>query len=119
MAWMIKYQGQTLDSDDFTIEELGEVERASGEPWSVVNPLRSVKVARAFLAVLMLRTMDKDEVPSALKALTLKKMRTAFEYRSDEEDDDASGVAQGPLESPEETTPESSAGEPARDGPHP
>ena len=119
MAWTIKYGGQTLDSDDFTIEELGEVERASGEPWSIINPLRSVKVARAFIAVLMLRTMDKDEVPSALKALTLKKMRLAFEYRPDE-DEDAVGAAQGPLDSsPEGTIPESSAGEPEGDGPHP
>lgn len=86
MTWRITFAGVDMTSDDFTIGELGEVEKVSGVPWSIANPLREVKVARAFLAVALLRSGVPDrEVAAHLEKVTLRKLKHAFSYEPDED----------------------------------
>lgn len=86
--WIIKHNGTEFSSDDFLIEDLENVERATGSPWSTANPLRDVKTARAFLAVAMLRQGSPNaEVETALKLITLKSLKNAFEFKSDDEEE--------------------------------
>jgi len=80
MPWLIKHNGVVFDSDDFTIADLGEIEKATDVPWSIANPLREIKVARAFLAVALLRSGRTDkEVEKALALITLKALKRSFE----------------------------------------
>jgi hypothetical protein len=104
MAWMIRFGGVELDSDDMTIEELGEVEKVSGVPWSIANPMREIAVAKGFIAVMLLRSGKSEaEVVEALKALTLRDLKAAFEYRSDE-----GGETPGEGEEPDPSRPSGS-----------
>ena len=85
--WTITWQGTEHSSDDFTLEELGATEKASGTPWSVSNPLREVTVARAWLAVVLVRGgMDDAEVAAQLDTLTLGRIKDAFAYVADDTD---------------------------------
>lgn len=114
--WLIRVDGFEMESDDFTIEELGEIERVSGDPWSVVNPLRSAKAARAFVAIALLRSgLAKDQVADRLAALNLRDLKTAFDYKPE----DAAtlvGDQPAPLARRRSTTRGSSRGRPAKDG---
>ena len=86
MTWVIRFEDIETTSDEFLIEDLESVEKSTGEPWSVANPLRSVKVAKAFLAVVLLRAgRSEDEVVAALAKVTLALLKHAFEYRPDSE----------------------------------
>lgn len=81
MSWLIKHAGVEFNSDDFLIDDLAEIERATGVSWLVANPWRDVKVARAFLAAAMLRCgRGEEEVEAALNLLTLKQLGRAFTY---------------------------------------
>lgn len=84
MSWLIKFDGTEVLSDDFTVEELGEVEKVSGVPWSICNPLREAKVAMAFIAVALLHAgRDQDDIADILEKLTLGQMKNAFEFVPD------------------------------------
>jgi hypothetical protein len=87
MPWIVTFDGVQLDADDMTVEELGEVERISGVPWSIANPLREVKVAKAYIAVALLRTgRDKSEVASRLAALRQRDLKGVFDWREDDQE---------------------------------
>ena len=83
MSWLITVDGVKFNSDDMTVEELGEVEKISGVPWSIANPLREVTVAKAFVAVALLR-VDGDHAADKLAGLTLRDLKDAFEWVDDE-----------------------------------
>lgn len=113
MSWRITVGDlPPLDSDDMTVEELGEVERISGTPWSIANPLREVTVAKAFAAVVLLRSgVPEKEVPARLTTLTARDLKNAFEWVED--DAEAEGEHEEPDPSappPAPTTPASSPG---------
>jgi hypothetical protein len=87
VSWIIKWQGQEFSSDDFLLEDLAEVEKSTGTPWSTANPYREVSVAKAFLAVAMLRQgASEKEVVEELKKVTLKTLKTSFVYYADEDE---------------------------------
>ncbi len=89
MTWIIRWNGKEHSSDDFTIADLGAIEKATGTPWSTCNVLRDVKVARAFLAVVMLHEgASEDEVADALGKVTLRTLKSAFEWRVDGEEEE-------------------------------
>ena len=116
MAWLIRVGDGEVSSDDFTIAELGEVEAAAGEPWSVANPLRSVKIARAFLAVALLRLgRTQDQTADELEALTLRTLKGAFVYVPDDDDEEPAPV--GPTSRRGRTTRGSSPGARTTGGP--
>ncbi len=87
MTWRITFEGLTLDSDDFTIEELGAAEKIADTPWSILNPLRNVLAAKAFLSITLLRRGLADtEVQARLNSLSLKELKNAFEWVPETED---------------------------------
>jgi len=86
MTWKIKWDGEEFSSDDMTIEDLGSIEKATGEPWSTANPLRTVRVAKAFLAVALLNGgRTDDQVAQVLSTVTLKTLKNVFTYEPDED----------------------------------
>ena len=62
MPFEVRWDTTTVDSRDITIQEMIGIEKATGEPWSLANPYRSVTSATAFVAVAMLRhgVPDRD-----------------------------------------------------------
>ena len=117
--WIIRVGDEKVESDDFLIEDLEAIEKAGGSPWSIANPLRDIKVARAFLAVAMLRQGKTDrETEAELKKMTLKTLKGTFEYRSD---DDVPGEdeSEDPLDRPVRISRGSSRGRPVKGGSRP
>lgn len=85
MAWTISFEGQEFSSDDLTIEELEAVEKVSGEPWSMLNPIRSVASAKALLSVALIRKgLTDEEVAEKLGSLTVKDFRSVFDWQTEE-----------------------------------
>jgi hypothetical protein len=116
MSWLIKYHGMEFNSDDFLIEDLGEIEKATGEPWSISNPYRTVAVARAFLAMAMIRTgRPTAEVEATMNLITLRSLKTAFEHVEDSEEEQEERDPSAPT--PNSTSPDSSIGEATSTGP--
>jgi hypothetical protein len=70
-----------FSTDDMTLGELGEVEKASGVPWSLLNPWTNVAVAREFARIALSRQGLGAEAVDALAARDLKK---AFDFVEDE-----------------------------------
>jgi hypothetical protein len=78
-AWLLLLEledGQqlTASTDDLTLNELETAEKVAGVPWSVMNPLRSTKVARALLALLLIRqhlSSGMDQAAAEEKALEM------------------------------------------------
>lgn len=116
MSWLIRHQGMEFSSDDFLIEDLGAVEKATGESWAIANPLRNVAVAKAFLAAAMLRTgRPEAEVESALTLVKLRQLKKAFTYVDDDgEEEDEEVDPSAPTPSP--TSVNSSTGAPPKGG---
>jgi len=83
MTWLIKIpDGPVVESDDFTLDDLGRIEKDSDTFWSIANPLRSAAVARAFLKTAYRRAgMDETEVD----ALPMKYLKSVFDFRADDE----------------------------------
>lgn len=81
MSWEITYQGNHLNSDDFTLDELEAVEKASGVPWSILNAYREVRVAKALLAVLLVRLGQSDaQMTDTLTKLTMRDIKNVFTW---------------------------------------
>lgn len=92
MSWLIKIRGSEVSSDDFTLEELEAVEKASGTPWSVLNAYREIRVAKAMLAVVLVRLGVPDTLMvKELSALTLRDIKSAFVWVPDEDDGGGGG----------------------------
>lgn len=117
MSWKIKYDGTEFDSDDFTIAELGMIERQSQTPWSIANAFKSVDVAKAFLTVAMRRQgMLKPAIDDALEGMTLKTLKNSFEWVSEDDDEETAAEPDPSVPSLSSITPESSPGEQATGG---
>lgn len=86
--WLITIDGVVTESDDFLVDDLEKIEKATKTPWSTANPYRDIGVAKAFMAVALQRQGKSDrEVADYLKTVTLKTLKGVFDYRSDDDDD--------------------------------
>lgn len=83
MAWIITLHGRSCSSDEFTLADLEAAEKAAGQPWSLLNPLASIPVARAFAGI-ALRMQAVDDVDAALEAMTAGDLKRAFRFVEDE-----------------------------------
>jgi hypothetical protein len=120
MTWIIRVGDEEITSDDFLIEDLEQIEKATDTAWSIANPLRHIAVAKAFLAVAMLRLGKTDrEVATALKAVTLKQLKSTFDYKPDDEAVVESEEDADPLDRPAKIGRGSRRGRPISGGSHP
>jgi hypothetical protein len=114
MTWLITVGEGTVESDDFTIGDLGQIEKESETYWSIANPLRSSRVARAFLRVAYRRS-GRD--PEEVDGLTLGQLKSMFDFRADADD----GEPERPMRSRRKQTSRGSQGssQPNTTGPRP
>ena len=84
----IRYGAIEDCSDDFLVADVERLETFCGDPWSLLNPLRSVKAARGFLLVTLLRAdwTEEDALAEVTGPMTLRQMRQAFTFEPDPDD---------------------------------
>jgi hypothetical protein len=112
-SWLIKVDGIEFNSDDFLIEDVGAIEKASGDSWYICNPLVSVAVGRAFLAAALLRSgRTPDVVEKYLTTMRLGELRKAFTFQPDDEPGGEAEEVDPSDPPPSPTTPNSSPSEP-------
>lgn len=80
--WLVQVAGlPSLASDDLTLDEVDLVEQVTGDSWVQLNPFRSVRHAKALMAVVAMRQGDDQE--QALKrasTVTLGELKTTFVF---------------------------------------
>jgi hypothetical protein len=85
MAWKVTLNGKSFNTDDMTLGELGDIEKATKTPWSLLNPWNNVEVAREFARVALTHQgLEGDELDSAVDSLTGKDIKAAFDFEADE-----------------------------------
>src|SRR4051812_19673961 len=62
MPWLVRFEGEVLNTEDLTLDELGAIEEATGVPWITINPVTSIPVAKALLAMCLIKGGVSDEV---------------------------------------------------------
>jgi ribosomal protein S18 acetylase RimI-like enzyme len=118
--WLIHVNGETLESDDFLVSDLEAIEKATGIPWSIANPVKNISVAKAFLAVALKRQGRSDrDVATELGVLTLRSLKTTFDYKPDDIDAEVVDPDPLPTASPPSTGRKSSRGRPISGGSRP
>lgn len=100
-AWLCRLEldGKVLEAstDDLTLDQLDVAEQVSGVPWPLMNPARSVRVAKALFAVLMLRSgMDEEQALRRCAELTADRLAGAFEWMPPEDPLPDTGQADPP-----------------------
>lgn len=62
MPWLVKFEGEVLNTEDLTLDELEAIETATSVPWITFNPVTSVPVAKALLALCLVKSGLSDDV---------------------------------------------------------
>lgn len=80
--WVVQLDGfPPLTTDDMTLEDVELAERVCNVPWVLLNPLASAKEAKAFLAILLVRSgVPEDEAVKAATKTPMPKLARAFRY---------------------------------------
>jgi len=104
--WRIRLElpdGRVLESstDDLTLQQFDVAERASGIPWALWDPRRSVRVAMGLFVVLMVNDGTTEDVALGLvQQLPGKTLTGAFEWEAPTDPLPAIGSAEGALADP-------------------
>ena len=79
--WIIRLPGlPEIDTDQMTLDDAEKAEKASGTPWSQLNPGARARDAAALALVAALRAgKSEDEAGAYVQALTLADLRGAGE----------------------------------------
>lgn len=80
VRWRIRLEGfPDLTTDELTLDDIETAEKVCGVPWVLINPLASVKEAKALLALLLMRAgVPEAEALKAAGKTTLRKLAGAF-----------------------------------------
>ena len=84
-SWLfrLEHDGQQLhgNTDSLTLDELDTAEQVSGIPWAAMNPLRSARVAKALMVLLLIRAgRGEDEALKIAADVTMEQLGDAFEF---------------------------------------
>jgi hypothetical protein len=87
-----------LNTNRLTLDDLDTAEQVSGIPWPLLHPLRSAKVAKALLALLLMRAggVAEDDAIKRAGALTPEELVDAFTFVPPERPLPATGEAPDP-----------------------
>lgn len=89
-SWTIRLEGhEQVSTDDLTLDELEMAERACGVPYTLMDPHVSVRIAKALLAVCLLRAnlragmaeaAAEDDALRRVRKLTTAALHGAFQW---------------------------------------
>lgn len=84
MGWLIKIDGHEVSSDDLTLDDLDALEKATGTPWSALNPWRHATHAREFIRrALVLSGVPQEDADARADNLRLSDIKGAFDFVDD------------------------------------
>lgn len=108
--WIIRVEGYPpVTTNELTLDEAAIIEEVSGIPYSIMNPLGSVKVAKGCVAVVARRSGMGDEAAVAYAgSAPLTVLHRAFEYVPDTDDEPT--VDEGDDGGPPSSAPTSAGG---------
>lgn len=80
--WIVKLPDlPEVDTDDLTLDDAEKFEKASGTPWTDVNPAKRARDAAALSLVVALRAgKTETEAADYVQGLTFARLRGAFTY---------------------------------------
>jgi hypothetical protein len=80
--WRVHLDGfPDVTTDELTLDDIEQVEKVCGIPWSLINPLASAKEAKGMLALLLMRAgKPEDEALRAAGKTPLRQLAAAFSY---------------------------------------
>jgi len=81
-AWIVHLDGYApVSTNDLTLDEVEVVETVSGVPYSLLNPLSSVKIAKALFVVLAMRAGESEDAAIArLGKMPLRALHSSFTF---------------------------------------
>lgn len=81
-SWLVSLEGYPeVTTDELTLDELETAERACGVPYTLMDPHVSVRIAKALLAVLLIKAgATEDDALKQAGKLTVRKLHGAFTY---------------------------------------
>lgn len=81
-SWLVQLEGYpAVSTDDLTLDELEVAERACNVPYTLMDPHVSIRIAKALLAVLLVKAgATEDEALTAAGKLPVKRLHGAFTY---------------------------------------
>jgi len=81
-SWLLRLDGYPeVSTDDLTLDELEVAERACNVPYTLMDPHASVRIAKAMLAVLLIKAgATEDEAIRKAGKLPVAKLHGAFTY---------------------------------------
>lgn len=81
-SWTLRLEGHPeVSTDDLTLDEVEVAERACRVPYTLMDPHASVRVAKALLAVLMVKAgATEEEALARAGKLPLRQLHGAFTY---------------------------------------
>ncbi len=80
----ITLDGKSFTTDDLTLGEAEQVEKATGESWLTMNPLRSALHCKAIIVAYLSRDHTPEEADAIATALTVKQATEAVEVVEDD-----------------------------------
>lgn len=79
--------GVPYDLDDLTLDEVVQIERTTGTPWTAINAWARATDCRAILIALYARTRPVDEATKVVGSLTSRAAVEHLSLRPDDDDD--------------------------------
>lgn len=92
MPFRVTIDGESIITEDLTLDELVEIEKEAGEPWSfaIAAPLKTAASGRAIATKLLARRYGPEEGAKRAGAMTFKQILDAFEHVPDDRPEDYS-----------------------------
>lgn len=82
-SWLLRLDGREVDSMDLTLEQVELAERVCNVPYTMLNPLASVKEAKALLVVMLVAGgATEDEALERVVKLPLRVLSGAFTWQA-------------------------------------
>ena len=87
MPFRITVDGESITTEDLTLDECVEIEKEAEEAWSfvILAPLKSAAHARAVLTKVMARKHGPEEAAKRAGAMTFSQVLDAFEHVEDDQ----------------------------------
>jgi hypothetical protein len=61
LPWLVRFEGQELNTEDLTRDELEAIEQITTVPWVLLNPVHSMPVAKSLLALCLVKGGMADD----------------------------------------------------------
>ena len=88
MAWQFRHDGHVYKEGDVTVDQWVEICERAGADWTVINPLRSPRYAKAIFAVVVAdhTGQDRETAGKVLGEMTTDQFLALFTDTGEDDD---------------------------------